>query len=197
MYYRRYFFNAIDTIINSIKARFHQPGYQHYENIEQSLINAVKGTLITPWIDQVIKTYKRDIDPSRLCTQLELLPELMQGIDVYSIKAITKFIKIMIESNRSFISEVVTLLKLLLIALATNATSERSGSCLRRLKNCLRTTMSQEWLNHLMLLTLHKEKTDCIDLVEMANGFCMGNRDRLDAFGQFSEKNYPKILPII
>ena len=100
------------------------------------------------------------------------------------------------KENLSFISEVITLTKLLLIAPATNATSERSGSCLRRLKNWLRTTMSQERLNHLMLLTIHKEKAESLDLVVIANSFCTENRDMLYTFGKFSKKDYLKILPI-
>ena len=91
VYYRRYFYNAIDIIVNSIKARFHQPGYQHYENIEQLLINAAKGSTITPWLDHVIETYEADIDPSRLRVQLQLLPELLKEVDGFSIKEITCF----------------------------------------------------------------------------------------------------------
>ena len=50
-----------------------------------------------------------------------------------------------------YFSEVFNLaIKLLLVVPATNATSERSGSALRRLKTCLPTTMPQERLNHCM-----------------------------------------------
>ena len=47
---------------------------------------------------------------------------------------------------------------------ATNATSERSFSALRCLKNYLRTIISQEKLNSLMLLYVHKDETDKYDL---------------------------------
>ena len=43
-----------------------------------------------------------------------------------------------------FYSEVTALLKLYLASPATNAVSERSASAMRRLKNWLRSTMSQE-----------------------------------------------------
>ena len=176
-YYRKYFYNAIDTVVNSINSRFNQPGYLNYENIEQLLINAVKGAYISPWIDKVIETYKGDIDPFRLRVQLQQLPGCLK-IDKYSIQEITKYVKEnMSEKKRSFISEVVKILKLLLLVPGTNATSERSGSSLLRLKNWLRTTMSQERLNHLLLLTVHKEKTDLINLVDIGNSFIIGNRD--------------------
>ena len=47
---------------------------------------------------------------------------------------------------------VVRLFQLLVILPATNATSERSFSALRRIKSYLRCTMSQARLNHLMIL---------------------------------------------
>ena len=54
----------------------------------------------------------------------------------------------------------------------TNATSERSFSLLCRLKNYLR-TMGQERLNHLMLLYVHKERTDKLDLKFVLNEFIL------------------------
>ena len=46
-----------------------------------------------------------------------------------------------------FFSEIIVLLKLYLVSPATNAVSEQSVSSMRRLKNWLRSTMSQERLN--------------------------------------------------
>ena len=77
-----------------------------------------------------------------------------------------------------FYSEVIALLKLYLASPATNAVSERSASAMRRLKNWLRSTMSQERLNHCMLLSIHKEKTDEINLTNVANVFCKANEER-------------------
>ena len=49
-------------------------------------------------------------------------------------------------------------------ASATNAVSERSASQMRRVKTWLRTTVSQERLNYLMLLSIYKEKADELTL---------------------------------
>ena len=62
-----------------------------------------------------------------------------------------------------------------MITPATNAVSERSASCLRRLKNWLRTATSQERLNYLILLSVHKNKTDELKLTDIAKQFCQGN----------------------
>ena len=68
---------------------------------------------------------------------------------------------------------------------ATKAVSERSASAMCRIKNWLRSTMSQERLNHCMLLSIHKEKTDEINLKNVATVFCEANEERRRTFGIF------------
>ena len=76
-------------------------------------------------------------------------------------------------------------MKLLLVMPATNATSERSFSALRRVKTYLRSSMSQMRLNNLMVLHVHKDLTDGLDLNEIGNEF-VGNREgRMRLFGKF------------
>ena len=53
---------------------------------------------------------------------------------------------------RAYFSEVVILIKLLLIAPATNAVNERSCSTLRQIKTYLRTTMTQNRMNNTIIL---------------------------------------------
>ena len=60
---------------------------------------------------------------------------------------------------------------------ASNAMSERSFSTLRRVKTYLRSTMRQDRLNYLMILHVHKERTDALDLKEVANEFVGLNID--------------------
>ncbi|KAH3831615.1 hypothetical protein DPMN_104886 [Dreissena polymorpha] len=55
-------------------------------------------------------------------------------------------------------------LRHVLVMPATNATSERSFSALRRLKTYLRTSTTQERLTHLMTLHVHRCATDAMDL---------------------------------
>ena len=62
---------------------------------------------------------------------------------------------------------------------ATNAVSERSFSAMRCLYTYLRTNMSQNGLNNMMVLHVHKEKTDALKL---ANEFAFGSKHRLKQF---------------
>ena len=70
-------------------------------------------------------------------------------------------------------------MKILLVMPATNASSERSFSGLRRIKTYLRTTMTQKRLNDLMVLNIPKEKT------VVAKEFVSSRENRVRLFGNF------------
>ena len=73
--------------------------------------------------------------------------------------------------ERIYYSEVITLLKSILVLPATNATSERTFSAMRRIKSYMQSTMIQERLNHLMILHVHRSLTESLDLIEIINSF--------------------------
>ena len=67
----------------------------------------------------------------------------------------------------------------------TNATSERSFSALRHLKSYLTSTMSQERLSFLMLLYVHKNRMNALDLKGILNDFEDGSVHRLCIFAKY------------
>ena len=88
-----------------------------------------------------------------------------------------------IPSTKDLFSEVNNLLQLFLTVPVTTATSERTFSSLRRVKSYLRTTMTRERLNHLLLLYCHKSRTDSLDMTKKANSFISVNDRRAMFFG--------------
>ena len=58
-----------------------------------------------------------------------------------------------------------TLLPMYLTIPVTSATSERTFSALRRLKNYLRSTMKQDHLNNCLLMHCRKSITDTLDII--------------------------------
>ena len=94
---------------------------------------------------------------------------------------------------RAHFSEVVILIKLLLIVPATNAVSERSCSTLHRIKTYLRTTIIQNRMNNTIILNTYKEGLDKLDMIQVANEFCRECDQRKTVFGKFSKKDYPTI----
>ena len=81
-------------------------------------------------------------------------------------------------SSKTIFSQVCALVKTLLTVPVTTATAECSFSALRRLKTFLRSSMLQTTLNYVMLLHVHKEKTDELDLLQIANNFVSINDRR-------------------
>ena len=84
-------------------------------------------------------------------------------------------------------SQVCQLLQLILVMPATNTTSERSFSALGRVKKYLRTTMLQERLNYVMLLHVHKESVDLLNLKQIHNKFVEGSEHRLRMFDKYTD----------
>ena len=84
-------------------------------------------------------------------------------------------------------SQVCKTFKLLLVMPATNAVSERSFSALRRIKSYLRSTITQQRLKHLMVHHIHKDLTDKLDIISLANEFVAKREHRFSIFGTFTE----------
>ena len=84
------------------------------------------------------------------------------------------------------LQQVDRLLRIYLTVPMASATAERSFSALRRLKNYLRTTMTQKRLNHLIVMHIHKERTDQLDLSSIANEFVSFNERRKSYFGSWA-----------
>ena len=65
----------------------------------------------------------------------------------------------------------INLLTIFFVIPVTTSTTEHSFSLLRHLKTRLRTTMTQLWFNHCMILYIHKDKVDEINENEIAKTF--------------------------
>ena len=74
------------------------------------------------------------------------------------------------------LSEVLQLLHIALTIPVTSATAERTFSSLHRLKNFLQLSTTQTRLNQVMVLRVHKDKTDYIDLDDIAKEFIQVNK---------------------
>ena len=116
-------------------------------------------------IEEIASVYKDDIDVSELSTQLEIFGTSFSEPKA-TIHEVIKCLQSLSASQR-----VCRVGRLLLVMPATNATSERSFSVLRRLKSYLRSTMSQPRLNHVMVLSIYKELLDELDSYAVANDF--------------------------
>ena len=185
-YYRPAYFEVLDVICSTIEDRFRQPGYQLYSNLEQLLLKAVCKENYSSEFDFVTKFYGPDLNVHALEMQLQIFATnfIMEGKKT-SIKDILKYLRNISSAQRALLSEICIIAKLILVMPATNAVSERSFSALRRVKTYLRSTMKQTRLNHLMILHVHKDITDSLNLNDIGNEFVRCSEHRLSVFGHF------------
>ena len=76
-----------------------------------------------------------------------------------------------------------------LVLPATTSSCERSFSGLRRLKIYLRSSISQERLNSLIIAAAHTETLDNINLVDIAKDFISRNEAPENMYGNFGQWN--------
>ena len=77
------------------------------------------------------------------------------------------------------------LLRVYLLAPMSVAAGERTFSVQRRVKSYVRSTMTNKRNNDLMILHIHKERTDKINLIEIVKQFVFSNDRRIHVFGKY------------
>ena len=122
--------------------------------------------------------YKDDLDAERLRLHRDMFLDIarQRNAELASFRdALTVFRSSGAGQDAMRIPELLPeLAKLFCVALTipvTTSTAERSFSTLRRLKTCLRSTMTQERLNHVAILHVHKSVCGELDLDAVANDF--------------------------
>ena len=100
-----------------------------------------------------------------------------------------EFLQSLSATKKTFVPQFIVLAKILLFMPATNAVHEQPFSAMKRVKTYLRSTTSECRLNHLMVLHVHKDRTDSLNMVEVANAFVERNDSRHPIFGVFGEED--------
>ena len=185
-YYMQHYYEALDCAICTIQSCFNQPGYNMYCNLEGLLIKAANQ-------QDFQQNFKRSLNFMLMISMLvvcllNLLPFASPFPDTskpVTLADCLDYLRSLLDGAQSYYSEVCKVAKVLLVMPATNAFSERCFSAMRRIKSYLCRTLGQERLKHLMLLHLHKEKLDKLDLVFIANEFVSCSEHRLSFFGKF------------
>ena len=91
----------------------------------------------------MLDMYSTDLNAPNLRGQLEILSSNLPD-DVIDLAGMKKHLQRMSHAEKSLLSKVILVMKLILVMPATNASSKRSFSALRRVKSYLRSTMTQE-----------------------------------------------------
>lgn len=128
---KREYFEAYDNSITAIAERFKQEDVGVYEKLAGLLRAAVRGEDSS--VDQSLaELYSDDFNADLLSAQLSLVHYHVSELRIETVK---EFADWFISSpSRPYLTEVNKLLKLILTLPATNATSERTFSALKRIK---------------------------------------------------------------
>ena len=137
----------------------------------------------------MIGFYLDDFTDNILRVQLRTLPAVIgQGEgSVNTFHDIRMLVKQLKKPIRNLISEVVTMIKLVIVLPATNAVSERSFCAMRGLYTYLRTNMRSSRLNNALVLHIHKARLDKLSMVDVANDFVFESDHRKTLFGRFDD----------
>ena len=136
-------------------------------------------------VSNVLQFYGDDFQ-NKDCPLIQLYSiHTSSDVALTDLSSIVSYLKSLDSASQCYFSEVIKLLKLILVIPATNAVSERSFSALRRLKSWLRTTITQACLNWCMILHVHKERTDSLNMDIVANDFVSQNSSRMNIFSKF------------
>ena len=192
-YYKQQYCETIDIVVTELHARFQQNrGMSLAALLEKTLLDAANGSFST--LPTQLEIYNHDINTDRLIVQLKMFPELIRTYNeqnpttcIKEVTLLSTLSEIMnaVESSKKLFSEVRTLLQIVHTIPVTSATAERTFSVLRRLKTFLRSSMLQSRLNNCMILHVHKDKTDQIDLISVAKEFITKCERRRSFFGIF------------
>lgn len=191
-YFRQQYFEVLDTLISELTRRFSQASFSFLQEAEKAIIDSCNGVHIE-LSEAFQEVCEGDVDVDLLATQLLLLPDVIKTANQqhnFTIKKVTSIATVCDVFNsctfaKVMLSNVHQLLRIYLTVPMTSATAERTFSTLRRVKNYLRTTMTQDRLNNVMLLHAHKQRTDNLNLQEIATNFACRNKRRRNYFGSF------------
>ena len=134
----------------------------------------------------LLKLYAKDVDFEKAKLQLQILPDLVktfkqsEGLNKLKVTSIITVADILnhVPLAKNMFSEVGNLVHLYFTIPITTCTAERSFSSLQGIKTYLRSTMTKECHNNVLLLHPYKEHTTTLDLKEIASMFISIKRRR-------------------
>ena len=175
------YYSILDNVTNTINDRFDQQGLKVYQAIEELVLSSKADTgSSTISIKDLYQLYC--LDQQLLETELDML---VMDLDMQGCSNVVEFIdkfKANIVSNHCYYPLLEQFLRVVLLLPATNASSERSFSALKRLKTALRNSMGQASLNSLLIMHVYKELTDILDIQKIISRcvMCHGKRRERD-----------------
>ena len=145
-------------------------------------LRSLRGEDFEEPLGEVLQLYKDDFKGDKLKAQLETLRYFSEST-IDNVKELVEFMQSLSATTKTFVPKSLCWQEFSL------SVSERSFSAMKRVKTYLRSTDSDCRLNHLVVLHVHKNRTDSLNMVEVANAFVERNDSRHPIFGVIGEKD--------
>ena len=156
-YYRVIYYEALDSLITSLKERFDQPCFKAYENLESLLLKSLSNESIANKIEYVKCVCKDDLDIDQLVVELRMFKAIYQNKNFVCFDDVGQHMQNRPTEDFILIPNVINIIKLVVVNPATKSTAERTFSLARNLKTWLQSTMLPARFNSLVLLKFCKE----------------------------------------
>ncbi|KAK9714746.1 hypothetical protein RND81_06G116800 [Saponaria officinalis] len=170
-----YFLQLIDQAISSLNKRFEQ--YQEYENMFGFMLCSIDDLTLESCCNNLEKALKyngkADIDGNALYLDLKIFKEFMPKDKMGPISILNHMKSV----GGCFLNAVITY-RILLTIPVTVASAKRNFSKLKLLKSYLRSTMSQERLNGLTMITIEDKILEKLSYEELIDDFASKNARR-------------------
>ena len=167
-HFQRSYFEAIDCMIMALSERFKKPCFNAFANMETLLLKSIAGDEINDELAWMHSRCTDDVDVSGLRTELLVSKQIFKE-KVTHFDDILKAMEETTSDTRLIFPNVMIVIQLLFINLATSATPERSFSVARRIKTWLRPSMTLSRFNALSFLHTHKDLVDGLDVISITN----------------------------
>ena len=163
--------SPIRHFLGEAPSKFHENVKHCYPQIYFESIDTASNHVLNK---KIYFFYGDDLDQHNQHTQFTILGMLFDSLtkDRIDISFVINRLRELTQPQKNLFSEIIVLVKLLLLALARNTVSERSCSTLRRIRTYFCSTMTQSGLNHRLMSNTHKKALGELSLVEIANKFC-------------------------
>ena len=185
-HYRKQFYQAIDVLISSVRDRFDRPSFLVFENLESLLIRTLKGEETSAEMKIAREKYATDVNMSDLKVELATFKVLMKDKQIGHFRDLLKEMRLLENPEKKFLVNVCKICRILAVNPASSATAERTFSLARRVKTWMRSTMLPTRFNSVFILNFHKDRTDKLDLIKIANAFVQSDDNRMRIFGKFT-----------
>ena len=181
------YFEIFDNIINRIQDCYNQANYQINVHLQEILIRVFKEQGWEDDLQIIIQNYDvNEFDVPSLKNQLFLLQEIANLYVLDSKMQLSEMIALFQKLDtikRLLVTEVIKLVTSILVMPAVNAVSEISFLSFKRIETYLRSTTTNNRLNHLLILHIHKLLTVRLNLTDVSDEFIERRKGRRSKFG--------------